>query len=64
MFALKNNFEYKVPDIAKNKQLKQGVSNLNIHKKITKSNTFKERIINGIFEDREVRSALEMLSKV
>jgi len=61
---LKKNTHYEIPSIAKNKHLRQDVLDVTIHEPIVKSNTFKKRIVNSIFEDKEVRSALKMLSKV
>ncbi|MCR1897320.1 hypothetical protein NSA02_11020 [Ligilactobacillus murinus] len=61
---MRKNANYEVPSIAKNKHLRQDVLDVGIHEPIVKSNTFKKRIVNSIFEDKEVRSALKMLSKV
>ena len=50
--------------IAKNKHLRQDVLNIEVQEPIIKSKSFKERIVDSIFEDKEVRNALKMLSEV
>lgn len=62
--AMERKINYEVPSIAKNKHLRQDVLSIEVQEPIIKSKSFKERIIDSIFEDKEVRSALKMLSEV
>ena len=58
------NKNYEVPSIAKNKKLRKDILNTEIRGPIVKSNALKKQITDSIFEDKEIRHALEMLSKV
>lgn len=62
--AMERKINYEVPSIAKNKHLRQDVLSIEVQEPIIKSRSFKERIIDSIFEDKGVRSALKMLSEV
>lgn len=61
---MERKINYEVPSIAKNKHLRQDVLSIEVQEPIIKSKSFKKRIIDSIFEDKEVRSALKMLSEV
>lgn len=62
--AMERKINYEVPSVAKNKHLRQDVLSIEVQEPIIKSKSFKKRIIDSIFEDKEVRSALKMLSEV
>lgn len=61
---MEKKINYEVPSIAKNKHLRQDVLNIEVQEPIIKSKSFKERIVDSIFEDKEVRNVLKMLSEV
>lgn len=61
---MERKINYEVPSIAKNKHLRQDVLSIEVQEPIIKSRSFKGRIIDSIFEDKGVRSALKMLSEV
>ncbi|WP_172598624.1 hypothetical protein [Ligilactobacillus agilis] len=56
--------KYEVPSIAINKHLKQDILKIETQKVLIKSESFKEKVVDNIFKDKEVRTALKMLSEV